>query len=142
MKTDIIKKNSYNTIDYKIQKGGKDAGTAKLEFLEIGENVGELIGNLFTKRGHKSDEVVGCITDFYPHGWRADSYEGLHDQMEQGLGTEILEDMIQECTNKGVSLLYLSTKTKYMKNFSKKHGFEDTGIHRYGPKEIYFVKEL
>jgi|TARA_B100002003_G_C14095385_1_gene526856 GNAT superfamily N-acetyltransferase len=142
MKTNIEKDNSYNTIDYKVQKNGKDAGTAQLEFLEIGENVGELMDDLFTKKGHKSGEVVAHISDFYPHGWRADSYECLQDQMRQGLGTEILEDMLQECTKKGISLLYISTDIHYMENFCEKHDFKNTKIPGLNSEAIYFVKEL
>jgi hypothetical protein len=138
-----IKRNEFeNHIDYIIQKDGEYVGIAKISFLEIGKGTGTLVDGILNEKCHVTGELIASISEFYPHGWRADNYNGLEDQMGQGLGTQILENMLKSCNERKISVLYTSTKSDSMKNFCKKYDFEDTGVSRLDPEDVYLVKEL
>ena len=121
--------------EYEILFPGTDRleGYASVNFRNLGRYIHERVYDDW--RGKFSDtDLVAEVATFYPHSMAA--MEDTCEHMRQGVGTFVLERMIEDSKAEAAKIMHGFTNRTAMMNFLLKNGFtrcDDTG---------YFYREL
>jgi hypothetical protein len=101
-------------------------GDAQLFFQSLDDLVGSDKNNkiaiVLSKRGIEPSDIISHLNEFYPNGRALDEKKGEH--MREGVGTVVLNQLIDEARANGAKVIYVFTGKESMVNFLKKHGFE------------------
>lgn len=101
-------------------------GDAQLFFQSLDDMVGsdknDKVAIVFSERDIKPSDIVAHLNEFYPNGRGLDEKKDEH--MREGVGTLVLNQLIDEAKANGAKVIYVFTGKVSMVNFLKKHGFE------------------
>ncbi len=86
----------------------------------------------------REDDLCAKIENFFPNGTDLDrDYKNDKEYMRKGVGTRVLNLIIEDCKKKNIKFLYLKTATDSMINFSRKNGFNEYPSE-YGFMNIFY----
>ena len=113
--------------------GDRTNGDAQVIFAPLASLADHLRAPLLTK-GLADTDLLVHLNEFYPNGRALDESEGAH--MREGVGTEVLNLLIEEARARGARGMYVFTGKTSMTSFLAKHGFES--LVGTGKNQIFF----
>lgn len=97
-------------------------GEAQLLLMQLGEPPYEFPMEITAvQNGLKEGDWFAGLTEFSPHGNREE--EALLPFMRQGVGSNLLESIVEDAVEADCCILFVATKSPSMVAFLNKHGF-------------------
>lgn len=93
------------------------------------------IYEVFQKGELRPDDIAANLNQFYPNGKGLDEKSGKY--MRQGVGSMVLERIVEDCLEHDAKVMVAFTGQDSMKSFLLKHGFTP-----YGVREVFNYKLL
>lgn len=112
---------------YKIVSEDGIQGTAEVIDLRLKDCVGVVRRHL-TQCGLDPNDVVVKIMEFYPNG-ELNAHNLNTENMRRGVGSAVLEHVIQNARKRGAKALSVSSFSDSMQSFLTKNGFDSHGSH-------------
>ena len=133
LKDDCVDKGG--SIDYMlIFPPPRPAGIAQLTVLPAYITDGsEELGAMFRSLG-LGEGLVAYVVGFYPNGTAPDCEIVQH--MRQGVGSALLDEMMQDAVGHGAALIYVQPMRDSMRQFLRKHEFTFSGCETFAYKSL------
>ncbi len=127
-------------IFYRVMHDDERSGEVRVVYSAVLDYEGT-IKDKAVELGLSPEELIAQITDFYPNGKTGDwSDDAIVPFMRQGVGSELLERVVEDSVTKGARLMYVETGKDSMRAFLQKKGFQEfRGERAY---MSYFFKAL
>ncbi|HAM88001.1 MAG: hypothetical protein US83_C0001G0056 [Candidatus Falkowbacteria bacterium GW2011_GWC2_38_22] len=109
----------------------REHGEAQIIYETIDEIDKSDIQSILFKNGLQSKDIIAHLNQFYPNGHGPD--EKTEENMKKGIGSEVLEYLMQEAISQGAKAMRTFTGNESMRRFLTKKGFEaiDKSKHRW-----------
>ncbi len=116
-----------NGYDYVIRFAdpARPAGDAQVVFKPVEAYQFTKHGKRFLEEGLKPEDIVANFVEFYPNGRGLDEDKGEH--MRAGVGTKVLERIVQDARERNAKVLFGLTAKTSMRTYAQKHGFTCVG---------------
>lgn len=107
---------------YFVKSQGRPEGDARIYFFSLGNlrrSPFRQLCSVLEVEGLQSNNIVAGLVNFYPNGRKV-----CRQYMRQGVGSRLLERIIQDLKEQDAQALFLATRTPTMISFVEKKGFK------------------
>ncbi len=112
-------------------------GVTKLDFSPLSTFQGEKIYEIAPSLGLGQSDIIAQITEFFPNGIQGNYNPQPIRPARHGVGSAVLERIIEDATKMGAKMVYAITSTHGMDALLSKRGF--VKMHESsGPHDFYY----